>query len=167
MKVNLFIFFQGIIKRARVVNIQPILDELDEPARPEGISNRHWNLLPNDIRLGGDWQEMLAYIEGWESPRGGDTYNLHNGNLNLVYTWALGRENRRRRMAPRQELRETDVEYYHTEEFIFFDVTQIMFDPIWLTPYKHMLFRHIEDGNTVQGQRIGPDHPMWNFPDVM
>jgi hypothetical protein len=29
------------------------------------------------------------------------------------------------------------------------------------------LFRHIEDGYTVQGQRIYSDHPMWNFPDVI
>lgn len=167
MKVNLFIFFRGIIKRARVVNVQGILNELDEPTRPEGISNRHWNLLPHEIRLGGDWQEMMAYIEGWESPRSGDAYNPYSENLRLAYTWALGQGQRRMRMRPRQELRETDVEYYHTEEFIFFDVTQIMFDPIWLTPYKHMLFRHIEDGDTVQGQRIGPDHPMWNFPDII
>jgi hypothetical protein len=58
-------------------------------------------------------------------------------------------------------------EYYNTDEYVFFDVTQVIEDPIWSEPYKFMLFRHIEGGDTVQGQRIGPDHPMWNFPDVI
>ena len=68
---------------------------------------------------------------------------------------------------PTRPLEPTDPEYYNTDEFVFCDVTQIMFDPIWLTPYKHMLFRHIEEGNTVQGQRIESNHPMWNFPDII
>jgi hypothetical protein len=58
-------------------------------------------------------------------------------------------------------------EYYNTDEFVFFDVTQVMFDPESYVPYKFMLFRHIEDGNTVQGQRIHSDHPMYNFPDII
>jgi hypothetical protein len=61
----------------------------------------------------------------------------------------------------------TYPEYYNTDDHVFFDVTQVMFDPESYVPYKFMLFRHIEDGNTVQGQRIYSDHPMYNFPDVI
>jgi hypothetical protein len=58
-------------------------------------------------------------------------------------------------------------EFYNTDEFVFFDVTEVMPDPDSNRPYKFMLFRHIEEGNTVQGQRIGPEHPMYNFPDII
>jgi len=53
------------------------------------------------------------------------------------------------------------------DEFIFFDVTEVMFDPISLEQYRYMCFRHIEEGNTIQGNRITPEHPMWNFPDII
>jgi hypothetical protein len=62
---------------------------------------------------------------------------------------------------------ENNPRYYDTDDHVFFDVTQVMFDPNSLSPYKFMLFRHIEEGNTVQGQRIGPEHPMYNFPDII
>ena len=72
-----------------------------------------------------------------------------------------------RNVNPNPPIDERYPEYYNTDELIFFDVTEVMFDPIWLEPYKFMLFRHIEDGNTVQGSRITSEHPMWNFPDVI
>jgi hypothetical protein len=62
---------------------------------------------------------------------------------------------------------ETNPRYYDTDELIFFDVTQVMTDPDSVRPYKFMLFRHIEDGYTVQGQRIYSDHTMYNFPDIL
>jgi hypothetical protein len=68
---------------------------------------------------------------------------------------------------PNPPIDETYPEYYNTDEFVFFDVTEVMPDPDSNQPYKFMLFRHIEEGNTVQGQRIGPDHPMYNFPDII
>jgi hypothetical protein len=68
---------------------------------------------------------------------------------------------------PNPPIDQTYPEYYNTDDHVFFGVTQVMFDPVWSEPYKFMLFRHIEDGNTVQGQRIGPEHPMYNFPDVI
>lgn len=163
--MKLFNFFRGIIG-VRVVGVQHILNELDETARPEGISNRHWNIMPQDVREGTE-EEMEAYIEGWETTEVLDIRFRPYDDLRLYMAWYRGYTNRQSRMRPRQELRETDVEYYHTGEFMFFDVSQIMFDPESFFPYKFMLFRHIEDGDTVQGQRIGPDHPMWNFPDVM
>jgi len=50
---------------------------------------------------------------------------------------------------------------------LFFDVSEERYDPIWLEPYKVMLFRSIEEGNTVEGQRINTTHYMYNFPDVI
>ena len=133
--------------------------------RPEGISNRHWNLLPDYIRNGGDSEVMRAYIDGWESPRGGDAYNPWRDNFNLSNTWSMGRDARQRRMN-RDRLRPSEMDYYHTDDMVFFDVTDIRYDHDG-DPYKVMLYRHIENGNTIEGERIYTDHPMWRFPDVM
>jgi len=64
-------------------------------------------------------------------------------------------------------LEPTNPRYYDTEDFLFFDVSQIRFDPVSYLPYKHMMYRHIQDGDTVEGNRIYSDHPMWNFPDIL
>ena len=61
-----FNFFRGIVG-ARVVSIDNVLNELyQEP--PFGISRRHWNMLPQDLR-GGPELNMLIYIQGWEDAR--------------------------------------------------------------------------------------------------
>lgn len=140
-----------------------------QPSPPEGISRRHWNMMPQDLR-GGSPRHMEVYIEGWEAFRNNMTVNPYIGiNDNEVIEWSelwnrgrIGCLNRRTRI-----YRETEPEYYNTDEYIFFDVTEVMPDPDSNQPYKFMLFRHIEEGNTVQGQRIYSDHPMWNFPDVI
>lgn len=54
-------------------------------------------------------------------------------------------------------------EYYNTDEFVFIGVTPSMYDPEDFEPTKAMLFRHIEEGNTVRGEVIRADHPMWNY----
>lgn len=46
---------------------------------PYGISNRHWNILPQDLR-GATEQEMLCYIEGWESARNHAVVNPYDDN---------------------------------------------------------------------------------------
>ena len=137
-----------------------------EPIRPEEISNRHWNILPDFIRSSGDRQVMLAYIEGWESPNDGDAYDLYYDNFNLANAWSMGQVARQRRMN-REMLQPTDVENYHTDEFMFIDVTEIRYNRVDGRPYKVMLYRSIEEGDTIEGNRIYSDHPMWNFPDVM
>ena len=67
----------------------------------------------------------------------------------------------------RRQPDETDPRYYDTDDFIFSDVSQIRFDPVSYLPYKHMMYRHIRDGDTMEGNRIYSDHPMWNFPDIL
>ena len=136
---------------------------------PFGISRRHWNMLPQDLR-GGTQRHMEVYIEGLEAYRNNITISPYAGIWDpefneLNHLWNRGyivSSNRRRRLYT-----ERDMEYYHTDEFIFFDVTQVIPDPDNNRPYKFMLFRHIEDGNTVQGSRITSEHPMYNFPDVI
>jgi hypothetical protein len=140
--------------------------------RPYGMSNRHWNMLPQDLR-GVSPRYMEVYIEGWESARNNITVNPYIGiNDNEVIEWSelwsrgfSAFHNRVEQFNP--PIDERYPEYYNTHDHVFFDVTPTMFEPIWSEPYKFMLFRHIEDGNTVQGQRIYRDHPMWNFPDVI
>jgi hypothetical protein len=148
-----FNFFRGFVG-ARVVSVG------EEP--PFNLSRRHWNMLPQDLR-GTTEQEMESFIQGWEDGRIVGVVNPYRDRTRRNL-WNRGylECNRRRRVYT-----EMDVEYYNTDDHVFFDVTQVMEDPIWSEPYKFMLFRHIEDGNTVQGQRIGPDHPMWNFPDII
>lgn len=154
-------------------------DEYTVPARPEGITNRHWNILPQDLR-DGEIEDMIPFIEGWESFRNNVTVNPYIGiNDNEIIEWSelwsRGRlayhnrveQNYRNVINFNPPIDERYPEYYNTDDHVFFDVTQVIEDPIWLEPYKFMLFRHIEDGNTVQGQRIYPGHPMWNFPDVI
>lgn len=146
----------------------------DEYSRPYGISNRHWNMLPQDLR-GGSPRHMEVYIEGWEAFRNNDTVNPYVGiNDNEVIEWSelwsrgrLEFHNRVEQNHNPPPIDERYPEYYNTDDWIFFNVTQIMFDPIWLEPYKFMLFRHIGNGDTVQGQRINRNHPMWNFPDII
>jgi hypothetical protein len=58
-------------------------------------------------------------------------------------------------------------EYYNTDELIFFDVSEERLGMLDGEPYKVMLFRHIEEGNTIEGDTIYPEHPMYNFPDII
>jgi hypothetical protein len=62
---------------------------------------------------------------------------------------------------------ETYPEYYNTNQFIFCDVTEERLGMDDGLPYKVMLFRSIEEGNTIEGNTIYPPHPMYNFPDII
>jgi len=141
---------------------------------PEGISRRHWNMLPQDLR-GGPIEDMEVYIQGWHAAQNA---NYNNPYINPIpaESWNRGwhawweRRNRGQNFAnvnPNPPIDERYPEFYNTDELIFFDVTPVMPDPNSEHPYKFMLFRHIEEGNTVQGSRITSEHPMWNFPDII
>jgi hypothetical protein len=166
-----------MIKPFKLLNGYTYSDEYTLPVRidpPYGISNRHWNMLPQDLR-GGEREDMLLYIEGWEASSQANYNNPYPDQLRgEVWNrgWHAWFERNNREVEPEQELvtrvyTERDMEYYHTEEFLFFDVSEERYDPIWPQPYKVMLFRSIEEGNTVEGQTIYPDHYMYNFPDVI
>lgn len=152
-----------MLKPFKLLNGYTYSDEYTIPNEPPyGISRRHWNMLPLDLR-GTTEQEMESFIQGWEDGRIVGVVNPYRDRTRRNL-WNRGylECNRRRRVYT-----ERDMEYYHTDELIFFDVTQVMTDPDSVRPYKFLLFRHIEDGYTVQGQRIYSDHPMYNFPDVI
>ena len=146
---------------------------------PYGISRRHWNMLPQDLR-GGTLIHMETYIEGWEAARNNITINPYEGNINdpMVTEWIELWNRGHLRWCGRTGMNYRNVnhdppiderypEYYNTDELIFFDVTEVRYDEETYVPYKHMLYRHIEEGNTIQGNRITPEHPMWNFPDII
>ena len=153
---------------------------------PEGISRRHWNMLPQDLR-GATLQEMNCYIQGWEASSRADYNNPYPDQLRgEVWNrgWHAWFERRNGETYTERDMEhyhadreffnrrtrtytERDMEFYNTDELIFFDVTPVMPDPNSEHPYKFMLFRHIEEGNTVQGSRITSEHPMWNFPDII
>ena len=167
-----------MIKPFKLLNGYTYSDEYTiEP--PYGISRRHWNMLPQDLR-GGALIRMETYIEGWEAGRNNITTNPYEGIVddrmaaewcelwNRGYLRWCGRTGMNYRNAnPNPPIDETYPEYYNTDEFIFFDVTEVRYDEETYVPYKHMLYRHIEDGNTIQGNRITPEHPMYNFPDII
>jgi hypothetical protein len=168
--IRRFNFFRGIVG-ARVVSIGNVLNELYQDP-PFGISRRHWNMLPQDLR-GATPEEMDSFIQGWEDGRIVGVVNPYRDRIrrNLWNRGYLECNRRRvqnfRNVNPEPPIDETYPEYYNTDEFVFFDVTEVMTDPDSYRPYKFMLFRHIEEGNTVQGQRIYPEHPMWNFPNII
>ena len=156
-----------MIKPFKLLNGYTYSDEYTLPVRTEppfNISRRHWNMLPQDLR-GGEREGMETYIEGWEAARDANYNNPYPDQLRGE-VWNRGFDAwwNRRNVPP---IDERYPEYYNTDELVFFDVTQVMFDLDNHRAYKFMLFRHIEEGNTVQGQRIYPGHPMYNFPDVI
>jgi hypothetical protein len=178
--VNQFNFFRGMIG-PRVLGIggaflnTPYIPLQITHAPPEGISRRHWNMLPQDLR-GGEREDMLLYIEGWEASSQANYNNPYHDDIIRAEIWNRGwhawfeRRNRGqnfRNVNPNPPIDERYPEFYNTDEYVFFDVTEVMPDPNSDGPYKYMLFRHIEDGNTVQGSRITPEHPMYNFPDII
>ena len=144
----------------------------DEYTIPYGMSHRHWNILPQDLR-GSTLQEMECYIQGWEGARNNIAVNPYHDIIrrelwNRGYWRFMNRTVQNfRNVNPNPPIDETYPEYYNTDEYVFFDVTEVMPDFDDHRPYKFMLFRHIEEGNTVQGQRIYSDHPMYNFPDII
>ena len=144
----------------------------DEYTIPYGMSHRHWNILPQDLR-GSTLQEMECYIQGWEGARNNIAVNPYHDIIrrelwNRGYWRFMNRTVQNfTNVNPNPPIDETYPEFYNTDEFVFFDVTEVMPDFDDHRPYKFMLFRHIEEGNTVQGQRIYSDHPMYNFPDII
>jgi len=175
-----FNFFRGIVG-PRVLGIggaflnTPYIPLQITHAPPEGISRRHWNMLPQDLRDGAH-ENRIYYMMGWEAARDAN-YNNPYVDLIPAELWNRGwhawweRRNRGQNfnnVNPNPLINETYPEYYNTDEFVFFDVTEVMPDPDQFgRPYRFMLFRHIEEGNTVQGSRITSEHPMWNFPDII
>ena len=191
-----------MIKPFKLLNGYTYSDEYTLPLRtdpPLGISRRHWNMLPQDLR-GGEREDMELYIEGWEAARIANYNNPYHDILtNRPERWNRGwnawwaRRNRDiEPVEPERELvtrdmihyhadreymnrhnrrtrvyTERDMEYYHTEEFLFFDVSEVRYNMVDGFPYKVMLYRSIEEGNTVEGQRIYPTDYMYNFPDVI
>ena len=145
------------------------LDRMDDyflggiHARPEEIPNRYWNLFPQAVREG-SIGNMQLFIQGWEAAVAGNGVNPFDDiecreAWNRGYMGAVNRINR--------GFDQTDVEYYHTVEYEFIDVTPLLYEPTSFQPRRHMLFRHRLTGAIVKGQRIDENHPMWNFPDVL
>jgi hypothetical protein len=176
-----------MIKPFKLLNGYTYINELHEPyiplqithAPPFGISHRHWNILPRDLR-GGTLIHMEIYIEGWEAGRNNITINPYEGIINdpvvteWIELWNRGhlRWSGRTGMNyvnvnPNPPIDETYPEFYNTDELIFFDVTEERLGMLDGEPYKVMLFRHIEEGNTIEGDTIYPEHPMYNFPDII
>lgn len=157
------------------------MDEMDDyhlggiRQPPEGISRRHWNMMPQELR-GGPIEDMEVYIRGWEAARDANYNNPYNNPI-PAELWNRGwhawweRRNRTgqnfRNVNPNPPIDERYPEFYNTDEYIFFDVTEVMYDPIWSEPYRFMCFRHVENGDTIRGSRITSEHPMWNFPDII
>ena len=160
-----------MIKPFKLLKGYTYSDEYTLPIRtdpPLGISRRHWNMLPQDLR-GGEREDIELYIEGWEAARIANYNNPYHDILtNRPERWNRGWSAWWDRRGGRtRTYTERDMEYYHTEDFLFFDVSEVRYNMVDGFPYKVMLYRSIEEGNTVEGQTIYPDHYMYNFPDVI
>lgn len=72
-----------MIKPFKLLNGYTYSDEYILPVRtdsPFGISRRHWNMLPQDLR-GGEREDMELYIEGWEAARHANYNNPYPDQL--------------------------------------------------------------------------------------
>jgi hypothetical protein len=163
-------YYDRVINRDYYTNIR-----IGQPDPPFNLSRRHWNILPQDLR-GATLQEMDCYIRGWEAASQDDYNNPYHDLIGgeiwnrgwYAWSWRQTRTGQNfTNVNPNPPIDETYPEFYNTDELIFFDVTPVIPDPNSNRPYKFMLFRHIEEGNTVQGSRITSEHPMWNFPDII
>ena len=161
-----------MIKPFKLLKGYTYSDEYMRTDPPFGISRRHWNMLPQDLR-DEPIRHMEIYIEGWEDARNNITINRYE-DIEYRELWNRGylRWSGRTRINygnvnPNPPIDETYPEFYNTDEFIFFDVTEERLGTDDGLPYKVMLFRHIEDGNTIEGNEIYPPHPMYNFPDII
>jgi hypothetical protein len=164
-------------KPFKLLNGYTYSDEYTLPTQqdpPFNLSRRHWNILPQDLR-GATLQEMDCYIRGWEAASQAD-YNNPYHDLIRGELWNRGwhawweRRNRGQNfnnVNPPRPIDETYPEFYNTDEYVFFDVTEERLGMDDGLPYKVMLFRSIEEGNTIEGNTIYPPHPMYNFPDII
>jgi len=136
-------------------------------------------MLPRDLR-GGTLIHMEIYIEGWEAGRNNITINPYEGIINdpVVTEWIELWNRGHLRWSGRTGMNYVNVnpnpliderypEYYNTDDFVFCDVTEERLGMDDGLPYKVMLFRSIEEGNTIEGNTIYPPHPMYNFPDII
>jgi hypothetical protein len=62
---------------------------------------------------------------------------------------------------------ETNPRYYDCNGFVFEGVSETRYDEETYVPYKVMLFRSIDEGNTIEGNIIYPPHPMYDYPDIL
>jgi hypothetical protein len=167
-----------MIKPFKLLNGYTYSDEYTLPTQedpPFNLSHRHWNLLPQNLR-GATLQEMECYIQGWENARSNVESNPYHDMIRgelwnrgwHAWSWRQNRTGQNfNNVNPNPPIDETYPEFYNTDELIFFDVSEERYDSIWPQPYKVMLFRHIEEGNTIEGDTIYPEHPMYNFPDII
>lgn len=161
--INKFKFFIGQTNPYdRVINPDYYTTLQVDP--PYGISRRHWNILPQDLRAG-DWQEIHAFIEGWETPNSPEIINPYVDNFRLGNIWTRGWSLRRRRT--RTVIHDvTNPRHYDTDDFEFFDITETRYDA-YNVPYKVMLFRSIDSGEVIEGNIIYTLHPMYNFHQMI
>jgi hypothetical protein len=164
-----------MIKPFKLLNGYTYSDEYTIPTQqdpPFNLSHYHWNLLPQDLR-GTTLQEMECYIQGWEGARNNIAVNPYHDIIrrelwNRGYWRFMNRTGQNfTNVNPDPPIDETYPEFYNTDELIFFDVTEERLGMLDGEPYKVMLFRHIEEGNTIEGDTIYPEHPMYNFPDII
>jgi len=100
--IKAFKFFEGQSEKRRAFTdfLGALNEDLDNNHVPHrrrhGISMRHWNLLPQDIKESTE-EEMLIYIQGWETPRNRVVMNPHTDNFRLGNIWTRGFEDRQRR----------------------------------------------------------------------
>jgi hypothetical protein len=164
-----------MIKPFKLLNGYTYSDEYTLPTQqnpPFNLSHYHWNLLPQDLR-GTTLQEMECYIQGWEGARNNIAVNPYYDIIrrelwNRGYWRFMNRTGQNfTNVNPDPPIDETYPEFYNTDEYVFFDVTEERLGMLDGEPYKVMLFRHIEEGNTIEGDTIYPEHPMYNFPDII
>lgn len=63
--------------------------QVGEQDPPYGISRRHWNLLPDFLRIHPE-RDILDYLDGWEAGRQNNINNPHHEGGNRARLWNRG-----------------------------------------------------------------------------
>ena len=94
---------------------------------PAGLSHYQWNILPQDLKdeaEGGNFTNMMLYIQGWEASRRGDAANPYD-NQHFAYRWDRGFTDHQMRVANPPRTRECAViassvrDFNHWREGLF------------------------------------------------
>ena len=75
---------------------------------PFDLSNRQWNILPQDLKDANQQEDMYLYLQGWEASRRGDAANPYD-NQHFAYRWDRGFTDHQMRVANPPRTRECAV----------------------------------------------------------
>jgi hypothetical protein len=123
---------------------------IGQPDPPFGISRRHWNILPQDLRDGRQ-EDMLIYIQGWEASRRGRSDNPYNLVPYTRVMWNRGFTDYQVRVA-NPPPREVAVVSASDHDFRIWRSETFSWDSVNIITNGH--FSYTDDNNIITRYRV-------------